>query len=41
MHEAIGTAQEAIQSIRSKNLKGIILKIDLVKAFNHVSWLYI
>lgn len=39
--EAIGTAQEAIHSIRSKKLKGIILKIDLVKAFDRVSQLYL
>eukprot|EP00253_Pinus_taeda_P033689 PITA_33689 len=41
IHEAIGMAQEAIHSIQSNKLKGIILTIDLAKAFDHVSWLYI
>lgn len=34
IHEAIGTAHEAIHSIWTKHIKGIILKIDLAKAFN-------
>lgn len=41
IHEAIGTAQEAIHSMKSKNIKGSILKIDLAKSFDRVSWLYI
>eukprot|EP00253_Pinus_taeda_P020087 PITA_20087 len=41
IHEAIGLAQEAIHSIWSKHLKAILLKIDLSKAFDRVSWLYI
>eukprot|EP00253_Pinus_taeda_P030670 PITA_30670 len=41
IHEAIGLAQEALHSIWSKNLKAILLKIDLSKAFDRVSWLYI
>eukprot|EP00253_Pinus_taeda_P031803 PITA_31803 len=40
IHEAIGLAQEAIHSIWSKHLKAILLKIDLSKAFDRVSWLY-
>eukprot|EP00253_Pinus_taeda_P018044 PITA_18044 len=39
--EAIGSAQEAIHSIRARRLKGIILKIDLAKAFDRVDWTYI
>lgn len=34
IHEAIGTAHEAIHSIWTKHIKGIILKIDLAKAFD-------
>lgn len=41
IHEAIGSVQEAIHSICTRHQKAIILKIDLEKAFNRVSWLYI
>jgi len=41
VHETIVTAQEALHSIKLKNLKGAILKIDLSKAFDHINWLYI
>lgn len=41
IHEAIGSTQEALHSIFSKHLKSIILKIDLSKAFDRVSGLYI
>ena len=37
IHEAIGTSQEALYSIKLKHLKGAILKIDLSKAFDQVS----
>lgn len=41
IHEAIRTAQELLHSVQSKNLKGVILKVDLSKAFNRASLLYI
>ena len=37
IHEAIGTAQEVMHSIQSKNIKGMIIKADLSKAFDRVS----
>eukprot|EP00253_Pinus_taeda_P034418 PITA_34418 len=41
IHEAVGAAQEALHSIWTKHLKEIILKIDLAKAFDRVSWIYL
>jgi hypothetical protein len=41
IHEAIRVAQEGIHSIKTKNLKGTVLKIDLSKAYDRVNWLYI
>jgi hypothetical protein len=41
IHETIGVAQEGICSIKRKNLKGVVQKIDLSKAYDHVNWLYI
>lgn len=41
IHEAIGTTQELLHSMKSKNLKGMILKVDLSKAFDRASLLYI
>jgi hypothetical protein len=34
IHEAIRVAQEGIHSIKMKNLKGTVLKIDLSKAYD-------
>jgi hypothetical protein len=41
IHEAIGVAQEALHSIKNQKLKGAVLKIDLSKAYDIVSWLYL
>jgi hypothetical protein len=36
--DAIGTAQECLHSIKSKNSKVLILKLDLKKAFDCIDW---
>jgi len=41
IHEAIGVAQEGLHSLKTKKQKGAILKIDLSKAYDKVSWLYL
>ena len=37
IHEAIGVAQEGLHSMKTKNIKGAVLKIDLAKAYDKVS----
>eukprot|EP00253_Pinus_taeda_P030676 PITA_30676 len=41
IHEAIGVAQEVIHSVKMKKKKGAILKIDLSKAYDRISGLYL
>eukprot|EP00253_Pinus_taeda_P033725 PITA_33725 len=41
IHEAIGVAQEVIHSVKMKKKKGVVLKIDLSKAYDRISWLYL
>jgi hypothetical protein len=36
--EAIGLAQEGLHSIKTKKMKDLILKMDLVKAYDRVNW---
>jgi hypothetical protein len=36
--DAIGTAQECLHSIKNKNSKALILKLDLKKAFDCIDW---
>jgi hypothetical protein len=38
IHDAIGTSHECIHSIKKKILKAVILKLDLQKAYNSISW---
>jgi len=41
IHEAIGVAQEGLHTMKTQKLKGAVIKIDLSKAYDRVSWLYI
>jgi hypothetical protein len=39
--DAIGTTQECLHSIKMKNLKALILKLDLKKAYDCINWDYL
>jgi hypothetical protein len=41
IHEAIRVAQEGLHSLKTRKGKGVVLNIDLSKAYDRVSWLYI
>ena len=41
IHEAIGVAQEGLHSLKVQKQKGALIKIDLSKAYDWVSWLYL
>lgn len=36
--DAIGVAQEGFHSIKVKKIKSLVLKLDLIKAYDRVSW---
>jgi hypothetical protein len=38
IQDAIATAHECIHSIKHKNLKALVLKLDIQKAFDNVDW---
>ena len=41
IHDAVGVIQEGMHSIHSKGSKSVVLKIDLSKAYDRVSWTYL
>jgi hypothetical protein len=41
IHEAIGVAQEGLHSTKTKQLQAMVAKLDLSKAYDRASWLYL
>ena len=41
IHEAIGVAQEGLHTLKTCRMKGVVVKIDLSKYFDRVSWSYL
>eukprot|EP00253_Pinus_taeda_P032224 PITA_32224 len=41
IHEAVASAQELLHTLHIKKQKGMILKVDLSKAFDRTNWLYL
>lgn len=41
IHEAIGSAQEGLQSIKLSNDPAVVIKLDLSKAYDKLSWFYL
>ena len=39
--DAIGVAQECVHSIKKRKLKAIVLKIDLIKAYDRADWSFL
>ena len=37
----MGITQEVLHSIKSKKLEALILKLDLIKAFDKVNWTFV
>jgi hypothetical protein len=41
IHEAIGVAQECLHNLKVRHSRGVVLEIDLSKAYDRVEWTYI
>jgi hypothetical protein len=41
IHEAIGVAQEGLHGIKTKQIKGVVVKIDMSKSCDRFNWLFI
>ena len=41
IHDTVGLIQEGLHTIHVKNLMSVVLKIDLSKAYDRVSWTYL
>jgi hypothetical protein len=41
IHDAVAISQEVLHSVKKKNLKAAILKLDLSKAYDRVNWTFL
>jgi hypothetical protein len=41
IQDAIGAAHESLHSIKKKNLKSLVLKLDLKKSYDNIDWEYL
>ena len=41
IHDAVGVIQEGMHTVHCKSLKAIMVKVDLSKAYDRVSWTYL
>jgi hypothetical protein len=41
IHEAIGSTQEGLHTIKTSHMPAAVIKLDLSKAYDRVSWLYL
>jgi hypothetical protein len=41
IQDAIGSAHETLHSIKKKNIKSLVLKLDLKKAYDNIDWEYL
>jgi hypothetical protein len=41
IHDVVGTTQESLHSIKVKKVSTLVIILDLAKAYEKVSWLYL
>ena len=41
IHEVVGLAWEVMNSVKTKRLPSMVLKVDISKAYDRVRWLYL
>ena len=41
IHKGVGITQEVMHSIKVRKLEALILKVDMIKAYNRVNWTFL